>query len=658
MIAKEVFFVLVLVHFTAQVSAHKNDSKPKKCMTSAECNDGNSCTLNFCDKISSSCLALPKQDFIGDPSCNATHTRMTLEEVLRKASKSRLSLNQKLDAIDIAITLLEGIHPHRQLHLSFLGADPVPHLERLRRKVQEDEKIGKPMLDMEFHNRLRSIFYLLQDLHTEYRGAPQALDELRVLLPITIADYYEKSDSGSTKFVLTDVADGLVSYNSTFERGVRIVSWNSVQIELVIKEIGVQMGAANMGAVRRFGLQQLTTRDGSGLPEASSVRIGYIDAIGAQREIDLEWVYFARRTDQEAGRTKKNHRTESPLCRNYDEFVRSNSHKFFFAEQDSLDQVIVRERTRMMKLGERMEIAVDPRFEEKFAAEVISTTSGNIGRIQIVDFEVPNPAAYSKEFSRLTAMLPPDGIVIDIRGNTGGDALASYGTLFPFTDKPISAFSTAIRITPTTLNMTLTKSTKVQFDNFLRVYGRSMVRAAMVGDSFSAPIDDISPDMLSFLQQKASGNRYRGPVVVLMDGISYSAAEVMVGAAQDNGIAWVVGIDEATGGGGSDTMSYSAFKKHYPDIFSKALPPDISMSVSFRRVYRGGASRGDITEYFGIEADERYFPTLQDRLGNDVDLFEYLGITLSRLGEQVVQSPEGEFEHPERFTKISEFRYE
>ena len=59
----------------------------------------------------------------------------------------------------------------------------------------------------------------------------------------------------------------------------------------------------------------------------------------------------------------------------------------------------------------------------------VTSAQGSFGYIRIVIFAIPQVEAFIQEFIRIAALLPRDGLIVDIRGNGGGTIAAGEGLL-------------------------------------------------------------------------------------------------------------------------------------------------------------------------------------------------------------------------------------
>jgi len=98
---------------------------------------------------------------------------------------------------------------------------------------------------------------------------------------------------------------------------------------------------------------------------------------------------------------------------------------------------------------------------------------------------------------------------------------------------------------------------------------------------------------------------YQGPVVLLVDALTYSAADMFAAGFADNGIGVIIGADPSTGGGGANKWSHSQLLElgtAGPGL--QELPQGTEMSLAFLRCTRTGpATQGLAIEDLGVETD-------------------------------------------------------
>ncbi len=138
------------------------------------------------------------------------------------------------------------------------------------------------------------------------------------------------------------------------------------------------------------------------------------------------------------------------------------------------------------------------------------------------------------------------------------------------------------------------------------------------------------PEFLSSGQQLTSedqaneiGQIYQGPVVLLIDAFTYSAADIFTGGFQDHKIGPVLGLDGATGGGGAVRLLQEDILK-FAGLTGKPLqklPDGVTMRVAVQRSTRVLSRSGRSIEDSGVLADEIHKPSREDLLNSNKGLF-------------------------------------
>ena len=135
-----------------------------------------------------------------------------------------------------------------------------------------------------------------------------------------------------------------------------------------------------------------------------------------------------------------------------------------------------------------------------------------VGYLRIWAFDT-DPDQFIQELLRLIPLLPPDGLVIDVRGNPGGYILAAELALQLFTPKPIQPTRFSVLATPFTRDMAAVASLAQE----LAPWKPSLIAAVRNGELYSQPIPVSEP-----ADCNAIGQRYPGPVVLVGDSTTYS----------------------------------------------------------------------------------------------------------------------------------------
>lgn len=283
-------------------------------------------------------------------------------------------------------------------------------------------------------------------------------------------------------------------------------------------------------------------------------------------------------------------------------------------------------RENVMTFGSRVsengrQIPVNVKLQNSLAAELVPTAYGTIGVIRIYNFAFLPMEEFELEFIRVLNLMPRNGLVLDIRGNDGGFLYLSQAFVQMFTRERVATVKLKFRTTPLMLKLLdepVTNRTGELKGN-LDLYRRSASIANQVGDQFFGGFEEDDN-----VFNRYTGKQYDGPVIVLIDGETYSGGDLFAAVCQDNGAARIVGVDDRTGGGGSNTAPYRGFfNKASPKLFP-ALPGNVDFRTSVQRADRVRNNSGMVLEYFGVKADARYYPTFNDRLRKDRDMYNAL----------------------------------
>ncbi len=208
--------------------------------------------------------------------------------------------------------------------------------------------------------------------------------------------------------------------------------------------------------------------------------------------------------------------------------------------------------------------------------------------------------------------LPPDGLVVDVRGNGGGNIVAAEAALQLLTPRPIAREGLQFLATPHTRAMAE------------EPWASSIDQAGAIGERYSLAHPLAEDD--EWAELTAIGQVYQGPKVLIVDALSYSATDIFAAGWQDNAIGPVVGTDARTGAGGANVWSYRVVRRALREGTSAgpgrmtlpALPGGASLRVAVRRSLRVGASAGTPLEGLGVAPapDDVLSISLRDALGD------------------------------------------
>lgn len=567
-------------------------------------------------------LAIPESaEFLNnDPDALPESVRGTIQE-LRTAMRAwgELSLDERCTIVDQALLVVEENYVHLPLKRAMHAVEPVQRLKLLRhRSVQSGADGMTP--EMEFHNELTNIFNAMRDLHTVYQ-LPRPFRGKVAWLPFLIEDYWEH---GHRKYMVSKTI-GDVGPES-FQPRVQILYWNGTPIDQAVVQNAARLAGSNPAAQHARGVDALTIRPlDSGLaPEEEWVTLHYIDLNGRQQEIMQKWLVFEPGHDADL---LNMNRTDAGVAAmgvdTYTDRVREGK-KILYAgkalpeERDSAGNI------RAAPPGQTGEM-LPTLMPTVFRAKPVATRAGTYGYIRIFSFNVPSPDAFVDEFVRLIRALPDNGLIIDVRGNPGGHIHAAERILQVLTPQTITPQKAQFINTPMNRRICRKHSPSKLFPGLdLSPWIESIEQSVETGAVYSLGYP-ITPEEAC----KNIGQKYYGPVLLIVDALCYSATDIMAAGFKDHGIGVILGTSDNTGAGGANVWSHRLLYYLASELNESALSPysllpkDSDLRVAVRRTLRVGPNAGVPVEDLGIVPDEVHRMTANDLIEGNVDLIEH-----------------------------------
>ena len=508
--------------------------------------------------------------------------------------KAQLSRPERLRIVEQALLLMEMNYVHLPMKRAIHAIDPIQQLKLLRFQLAEWNVDLESTLD--FHRRMLSIFGSTRDLHTLYL-LPAPYRDCTAYLPFLVEQCFER---GRERFIVTRTAadedasplpgDGR---EARFERGVEVLAWNGVPIVRAIEINGELQAGSNPDARFARGLDNLTIR-----PLNSTV------------PPDEAWVDILFRANNGV---VASHREYWLVHRTSDTGASATPHS---KKRAALDL----KRTRILEVKKELY----PRDDSETLGSIKNvlyavkkTVNGRtIGYIRIFSFDVDDARRFVKRFATLItrADFPQDGLVLDVRGNPGGNIRAAESLLQLFTPNTIEPELFEFINTP--LNFLICKAAPDEWD--LKRWLPSIGDAVLTGATYSAGFP-LTRDALC----NGIGQVYYGPVVLITDALSYSATDIFAAGFQDNEVGVVLGTGGNTGAGGANFWSLDDLLRAQssdPKSPFKKLPKGTEMIVAMRRSIRVGPRAGSPLEEFGVAPDVMHLMTRNDLLKDNVDL--------------------------------------
>jgi hypothetical protein len=556
---------------------------------------------------------------------------------LRKfiSGATALKPQQRALIVDQAIIFLESFYAHLPLKSAMYAVDPLRRLRLLRHRLPQ---IGtKPSIDadLSFHAEISEIFTSVRDMHTKY-FLPVPFQSAGAYLPFEVETYF---DGDERRYVATHFAEWCTSPKITFRSGVEVLSWNGVPIARAVEIAARQGGGSNPAARHANGLMGLTKRPLGTLspPDGEWVIVGYRTPRGKDDEVRIEWRVFPT-LPPENGRKPGQPRsriTEISLAHEIDQHRQIR--KLVSAPH------IVTKSAKIARTTEKkrfLKEKTDTVMVDDFKAKTVRSRKDHVeyGYIRIFKFSMDDPEGFVKEFQRLLVCFPENGMIIDVRDNPGGKIVAAERILQLLTPRrPIEPERLYFINTPRTLELCELQAKGYDLFSWIPSIERAMETGATFSASF--PINS-GADYCNDLEQA-----YRGPVVLVTNALSYSAAEFFAAGFQDHRIGTILGIDNATGAAGAHVKDYGTLRKFFknaPDSpLEKMLPNQTGMTIALRRSVRVGLHAGAEVEDFGVTPDVPYRMTHKDLLKKNADLIEYACSLLSALTVQVKSTRAG-----------------
>lgn len=523
----------------------------------------------------------------------------TKQDIVNTVNSQTFSRSQRHHLINATIQILTEINPNRFIQLNVVKYDAIPDLQMLRKKERS-------LSNFDFHQRLVRIFSRMNDFHTVYTP-PFPLSRAGASLMVDFIEYYKPGEKRPS--YLRGETDEDESQFPNFPIASEIVSMDGKPVRLVAYRLGRASFGANVGAGFASATALLTNRILSILPppRKESVVVEYVHPNGTHMDIRLPWKYAIVPADESSNITIEG---EVSIAKNFEKTKMMRRKKP--SKNTSSSSPIRRE-----------EIKISEELGTNFKFEVIHSTSLPYTKMSVESFMFNITNDTLLELIEVVTSIEPPRLVVDIRENGGGSVLLA-SILFEMVSKcktpPIPYF---VRATETVARMVKNET--------LAALAPSVRDAIRAGEQFAGPASDLN-DVLNTSKpvERFIPQIFKGELIVLIDGSTYSAGDLFAGWVKDQQAGLVVGVHPATGGGGATVLDYNKLIDF--DVFPKSsdpLPEGHGISTAFSRLFRTGRSSGAFIENRGVKADERYFVTKNDALNNDEDLLQFIANSFS-----------------------------
>jgi hypothetical protein len=510
--------------------------------------------------------------------------------VFRQDRGAPLSLRHKQWIVRQALVMLDENYVHLPMKRAMHAVDPVQRLKILRDRldsVASEEDLQEELDEVGFHRALLEVFYSLRDSHTCYE-LPRFYDGKIAFLPFMVEDIYEDD---RRKYIVSAIVPGCA--HEGFAAGVEILDWNGMSIDRAVRNHAHQCMGSNPDARHSEALMSLTLRVLKQTPEPDHdwATVGYLTADDQREEKRFSW--------KVATLPREPVPTRRP----------ATTHEM--AKNPKLEVLKIMRR----HLFARAKNEIKTKHDDVFSARPVMTARGKVGYLRIWSFELDDEEAFRDEFISLISKLPQNGLIIDVRENPGGRMTAAEYILQTLTPRRIEP--QPVQFINTLLNQSLVNAKRPGKDlPDLTAWRSTIAEGLQTGAVYSAAYPKSDPQKCNNIGQK-----YFGPVVVIADALTYSAAEMFAAGFQDHRIGPVLGTDKRTGGGGANTWEYEKFRRYMlPDY--RTLPNGVGFMTAIRRSLRVGPHAGALLEDYGVTRDQAHRMTRKDVLCSNDDLIE------------------------------------
>ena len=231
-----------------------------------------------------------------------------------------------------------------------------------------------------------------------------------------------------------------------------------------------------------------------------------------------------------------------------------------------------------------------------------------------------NVDAFVREVGRLLGRLPQNGLVLDVRGNGGGYVIAAEYLL---------QYLSPRTVTPEPMQFVNTRATAdcAGPSPTTRRGGRRSTSRSRPARRYSSALPLYPASSVN-----AVGQLYHGPVVLVTDGLCYSACDIFAAGFQDHGIGPVVGSTRTPAPAAPTSSPTATCSAEWTGGPLAALPGRADFRVALRRCLRVGDRFGQPVEDLGVVPDQRHDLTRRDLLEDNADLMEFAGSLLASAG--------------------------
>jgi hypothetical protein len=543
-----------------------------------------------------------------------------------RGASSGLTMEQAQFAVGQALFLFDELYAHLPLKEAMHAVNPVQRLRLLMQSLQRMQRMSSNLNEGEFYQEMIAIFNSVRDLHTNFI-LPEPFTGTTAFLPFTIEEYFE---NGIPHYPVTHVVPGLNI--PSFVPGVEATYWNGIPMRVAVAVNAASLAGSNAAAQHLQGLRNLTVRPlmTAPLPLEDWVTLTYVHQ-GGVSEARFPWKVFRSRPKPNAvNSSNRNSFAATTLGLDLPQERVHQAREQLFAPEGIRREQEMLSRSTLALARPAVTVSDDmsqnyTTFPNELSWGRMRTTSGTFGYLRIRSFNIEDVDGFVNEVIRILALIPHEGLILDVRSNPGGNILAGERLLQLFTSRTIQPEPMEFRNSLYTLQYAQIP--------FLQQWSASIDLSVQTGAIFSQGFTLDTVENVNRI-----GQRYPGRVVLLTDAACYSTTDIFAAGFQDNEIGPVLGVDDTTGAGGANVWTYELLRQFVPSGPNQPstlpLPNGMDMRIAFRRSTRVGRRIGLPLEDLGVQSDIRHQITRRDIFNENADLMEHAGGVLAGLTQQ------------------------
>ena len=443
------------------------------------------------------------------------------------------SIIERRQIVEQIRIVLRDFYVHLEMKQAQYGFDPLRALARL-------EPILEELSDSEFLQSVVQVITRTRDRHLAFLA--RSPNGVSAILPFLIELCWSNDEE---MYVVTKITDG--SETQHIKVGAIVTHWNGIPIDRYVRLNANLFDGGNESASIARSLEFLTQRPLSrfALPIESWVSLRFLveDQSYEQR---FDWRGF------DVGQVP----AIPAIGRNIIgfggdlELMQSHATKRSLFAPQSFDE--------SLEAGFETETPGLPQIKgqtNSFQFGKVSTERGTFGYIRLYDFQADNVDDIAVEIIKALEQLPRNGLIIDIRRNSGGYIAAGERLLQLFTPKEITPSRFQFRVTEGTRHM-------MSATPYFETWRPSIDEAFRTGEPFSQgyPIEGTDEDANQI------GQRYFGPVVLVTDALAFSTADMFAAGFIDHGIGKVICIDKNMAAAGGNNWRFDILRLFLPDF--------------------------------------------------------------------------------------------